>query len=98
MLQDSESVKQVTSTSCVKCFSLPECSHTVLDIRSCAFTALTRGNRRAVVVVVVVGVVMLIVLQPLPAKASTALEDANTAELPSKGRQTNSVALPRLNR
>lgn len=46
------------------------------------------------VVVVVVGVVMLIVLQPLPAKASTALEDANTAELPSKGRQTNSVALP----
>lgn len=89
MLQDSESVKQVTSTSCIKCFSLPECSHTVLDIRSCAFTALTRGNRRAVV-----GVVMLIVLQPLPAKASTALEDANTAELPSKGRQTNSVALP----
>lgn len=94
MLQDSESVKQVTSTSCIKCFSLPECSHTVLDIRSCAFAALTRGNRRAVVVVVVVGVVMLIVLQPLPAKASTALEDANTAELPSKGRQTNSVALP----
>lgn len=94
MLQDSESVKQVTSTSCIKCFSLPECSHTVLDIRSCAFTALTRGNRKAVAVVVVVGVVMLIVLQPLPAKASTALEDANTAELPSKGRQTNSVALP----
>lgn len=66
----------------------------MLDIRSCAFTALTRGNRKAVAVVVVVGVVMLIVLQPLPAKASTALEDANTAELPSKGRQTNSVALP----